>query len=96
MAYPKLVQQFYTNLKSNGDFYTSFVECKSLFFTAMDLGIILSIPFTGDCPFTLKGPIYSPMSPLDQLQTIMADPTLTLVILPKIIDVSPIAIVLHK
>lgn len=62
----------------------------------MDLGSILSIPFTGDCPFTLKEPVYSPLSPLYQLQTIMDDPTLTSVILPKTIDVSPIAIVLHK
>lgn len=96
VAYPKLVQQFYTNLENNGDCYTSFVKRKSLFFTPMDLGSILSIPYTGDCPFTLKGPISTPLSPLVQLRIILDDPTVSSVTLPKTTEVSPLAVVLHK
>lgn len=62
----------------------------------MDLGSILSIPYTDDCPFTLKGPISTPLSPLVQLRIVMDDPTVSTVTLPKTTEVSPIAIVLHK
>lgn len=95
VAYPKLVQQFYTNLENNGDCYTSFVKGKSLFFTAMDLGSILSILYTGDCPFTLKGPISTPLSPLVQLRIVMDNPTVSSITLPKTTEVSLVT-VLHK
>lgn len=96
IAYPKLVQQVYTNLEYNGDCYTFFVKGKSLFFIVMDLGSILSIPFTRDYLFTPKDAVYTPYTPLKQLQTVMDDPTLTTMTLPKTIDVSPTAMVLHK
>lgn len=68
----------------------------SLYFTAIELGCILSIPFSELCPFTLKGAAYSPISPLEQLRTMMDDPTLEVVLLLKTVDVSPTTIVLHK
>lgn len=56
-----------------------------------DLGVILAIPSIGICPFTLKGTAYTPVSLLEQLQTVIDDTTLFVISLPKIVDVSPIA-----
>lgn len=95
VTYPRLVQQFYTNLECHGEFYTSFVKGKSLYFTVMDFGSILNISFTGDCPFTQKGAVHSPFTPLEQLQIVMDNPLLNDVFTPKIVDGSPIACVLH-
>lgn len=95
-AYPKLVQQFYTNLEKNGNSYTSFVKGRSMFFTVLDLGNIMSVPSTGICPFTLKGASHTPFPPLEQLQIVMDDPTVSQLHTPKTVDVSPIACILHK
>lgn len=64
VAYPKLIQQFYTNLKNTDDYYTTFIKGKSLSFTVKDLGVILAIP-SGICPFTLKSAAYTHFSPLE-------------------------------
>lgn len=96
VAYPKLIQQFYTNLEYTSDSYTIFVKGKSFKFTMKDLGTILSIPSTGICSFTLKGAAYEPFQPLEQLQIVKDDPTIKVFSLPKTIDVSPLACVIHK
>lgn len=95
MAYPSLVQQFYTNLECHGDSYTTFVKGKSLYFSVMDFGSILNVFSSGVCPFTKKGALHFPFTPLEQLQIVMNNNQLTDVFTPKTVDVSPISCVLH-
>lgn len=47
IAYPRLIQQFFTNLECSGDSYTSFVKGKSLSFTVESFGHVLNISSTG-------------------------------------------------
>lgn len=96
VAYPRLIQQFFTNLECSGDSYTSFVKGKTLSFTVESFGNVLNISSTGPCPFTLKGPANTPFSPLEQLRIVMDNLALTDIFTPKTVDVSPISCVLHK
>ena len=96
VIYPHLVHQFYANFELRNHTCTSLVKGQPLSFSATVLGTILSVPSTGCCPFTLKGALNFPYSVLEQLQTVMDNPSLTDIITPKTVDVSPLACVLHK
>ena len=96
VVYPRLVQQFYANFEFRNHTCTSLVKGQTISFTVSEFGKMLNVPSSGCCPFTLKGAINFPYSVLEQVQTVMDNPTLTDIFTPKTVDVYPLACVLHK
>lgn len=75
----------------------SFVRNTKIVLDLKLIGEFFFIPFTGVCPFNLKGP-FNDLNDfeLDQLKVLEGSNDASLFSMPKTIDVSPLSSILHK
>lgn len=96
-AYLVLIKQFFGNMSVKSDRINTFFQDKTLSIDFALLGSILDIPYSGQCPFTLKGPIeFENLIVIEQLRIVKDCSSAEFIGLPTVVKTTPLNNVIRK